>query len=269
MLELDQVINVYGLDGSIIDKISIPSFISSLTIRKDIIRRAFISIFTAKLQPKGRNPLAGKRTTAESFGVGLGLARVPRVKGERHPKASQAAFAPFTVGGRRCFPPRPEKNLREKINRKEKKSALISAIAASFNPVFVKLRGHVIEQVPQIPLVIDDEISSIRKASELRSIFVKLGLWLDVQRAKKSRKRLSGVARKRRRKIYRTSKSVLIVVDSDNGISKAARNFPGVDVCTISNLNVFLLAPGSHPGRLTVWSRSAFMKLFKLFGECL
>jgi len=267
MSELDQVINVYGLDGNIVDKISIPSLIQSITIRKDIIRRAFISVFTAKLQPKGRDPMAGKRTTAESLGVGLGLARVPRVKGERYPKASQAAFAPFTVGGRRCFPPRPEKILREKVNKKEKKLALISAIAASFNPVLVKLRGHVVEQVPQIPLVIEDGISSISKASELRSIFMKLGLWLDVQRAKNSRKRLSSVAKKRRKKVYRNAKSVLIVVDSDNGISKAARNFPGVDVCNVSNLNISLFAPGSHPGRLTVWSRSAFMKLFKLFGE--
>jgi large subunit ribosomal protein L4e len=267
MFEINQNINVYGLDGTIIDKISIPPLISSITIRKDIIRRAFISAFTAKLQPKGRDPMAGKRTTAESFGVGLGLARVPRVKGERYPKASQAAFAPFTVGGRRCFPPVPEKILKEKINKKEKKLALISAIVASFNPVLVKLRGHVVEQVPQIPLVVDDEISSIKKASELRSIFMKLGLWLDIQRAKNSRKRLSGVARRRRKKIYRNAKSVLIVIDSDKGISKAARNFPGVDVCNVSNLNISLLAPGSHPGRLTVWSKSAFMKLPKLFGE--
>lgn len=264
MSNLNQVINVYGLDGSIVDKISLPPFISSTIIRKDIIKRVFISTFTASLQPKGRDFMAGKRTTAESFGVGLGLARVPRVKGERHPKASQAAFAPFTVGGRRCFPPKPEKILREKVNKKEKKLALISAIAASFNPSFVKLRGHIVERVPQIPLVVDDEISSIKKASELRLIFVKLGLWPDIQRAKNSRKRLSSVAKKRRRKVYRSAKSVLIVVNSDKGISKAARNFPGVDVCNISNLNILLLAPGSHPGRLILWSKSAFMKLSEL-----
>lgn len=54
---------------------------------------------TARLQPKGTDPMAGKRTTAVSFGVGgLGLARVPRVKGSLWPTAR---FAPNVVKGRR------------------------------------------------------------------------------------------------------------------------------------------------------------------------
>nr|NIQ06333.1 50S ribosomal protein L4 [Candidatus Korarchaeota archaeon] len=46
-----------------------------------------------------------------------------------------------------------------------------------------------------------------------------------------------------------------------------ARNLPGVDIVKVNNLNVELLAPGTHPGRLTVWTSSALEKLNELFGE--
>ncbi len=47
---------------------------------------------------------------------------------------------------------------------------------------------------------------------------------------------------------------------------KAARNILGMDVVKIDSLNVELLAPGTHPGRLTIWSKSAFDKLEEIFG---
>jgi len=34
----------------------------------------------------------------------------------------------------------------------------------------------------------------------------------------------------------------------------------------LENLNAELLAPGTHPGRLTVWTKSAFEKLETVFG---
>ncbi len=46
----------------------------------------------------------------------------------------------------------------------------------------------------------------------------------------------------------------------------AARNLPGVDVSLVKNLNVELLAPGTHPGRLTVWTNSSIDEL-KKFSE--
>jgi large subunit ribosomal protein L4e len=61
----------------------------------------------------------------------------------------------------------------------------------------------------------------------------------------------------------KTPKSLLIVVGSDSGISKAARNLPGVDITEVHGLNAELLAPGTHPGRLVVWTRSAISRLEK------
>jgi large subunit ribosomal protein L4e len=42
---------------------------------------------------------------------------------------------------------------------------------------------------------------------------------------------------------------------------KAAGNIPGVDVITLNQLNTEALAPGSHPGRLTIWTNTAIQKL--------
>src|SRR2546427_2740705 len=73
--------------------------------------------------------MAGKRTTAESFGVGRGISRVPRIGGHG-PLSGSAAFAPGTVSGRMAFPPVTSKTLVKQINQKEKRLALRAAIAA-------------------------------------------------------------------------------------------------------------------------------------------
>ena len=104
---------VYDLEGEVIEEIQLPR-VFGLPVRKDLIRRAFLSAFTARLQPKGRDPMAGKRTTARSFGVGLGMARVPRI-----PRTGRAALINSAVGGRVAFPPTPLKRIHEEINKKD------------------------------------------------------------------------------------------------------------------------------------------------------
>lgn len=252
-----QEIVVYDLEGKPAGRTSLPNVFST-PVRTDLIRRAVIAQQTHRLQPKGRDPMAGKRTTAESYGVGRGVARVPRTKGERYAKAGAAAFAPSTVGGRITHPPAPEKKIRKNINRKERKLALQSAIAATAMKEIVSARGHAVEKVPSIPLVVSDSLSSISKTSEIKKAFVSLGLWQDIKRVINGRKPAPGSRRARR---TREPKGPLIVVDEDKGIFKAARNIPGVEVAETKNLNPEILAPGTHHGRLTVWTESAIKKL--------
>ncbi|MEM1596538.1 MAG: 50S ribosomal protein L4, partial [Desulfurococcaceae archaeon] len=54
---------LYDVNGEKIGEVELPDLFY-YPIRKDVINRAFLSAFTAMLQPKGRDPLAGKRTTA-------------------------------------------------------------------------------------------------------------------------------------------------------------------------------------------------------------
>ena len=256
-------IKVYSLEGEVIEEMELPEIFNE-EYRPDIIKRAVISSQTARIQPWGTDPMAGKRTTAESYGSGRGAAMVPRVKGSRHPAGSKAAFVPQAVGGRRAHPPRPQKVYYEKINRKERRMAIRSAIAATKDTELVKNRGHKVGNLPQIPFVVDDELSKIKSTKETREIFKKLGIMDDIVRAKTGKKIRAGKGKMRGRK-YKVPKGPLIVVGEDKGISLGARNHPGVDIVSAQNLNAELLAPGTHAGRLTIYTKSAIIKLGELF----
>jgi len=253
---------ILNLSGKASKKITIPE-IFRVTIRPDMIKRAVISEQSHRIQQQGRDPMAGKRTTAESRGTGLGIARLPRVKGSRYRKAGQAALAPGTVGGRQAHPPKAEKNIKKQINKKERQMAIASAIAATADKNMVASRGHVIDRVLELPIIVSDRIQSLTKTMQVKDTLEKIGVWQDVERVKDSRKVRAGRGKTRGRKI-KQRKGPLIVVAEDEGIGKAARNIPGVDVVTIEQLNIELLAPGTHPGRLTIWSESAIKIMEKL-----
>lgn len=152
-----------------VDEMELPEIFTE-EYRPDLIKRAVLSAQAARIQPWGTDPMAGKRTTAQSYGAGRGVAMVPRVKGSRHPAGSKAAFVPQAAGGRRAHPPRVARTITEKINKKERKLAIRSAVAATASQDLVEARGHQIGNVPQVPLVVDDEICSIKKTRETREI---------------------------------------------------------------------------------------------------
>lgn len=58
----------------------------------------------------------------------------------------------------------------------------------------------------------------------------------------------------------------LIIYNKDDGLVKAFRNIPGVDMQPISRLNILRLAPGGHVGRFCIWTESAFKQLDGLYG---
>jgi large subunit ribosomal protein L4e len=248
-------IDIYDLDGKPKGKMGLPK-VFEVRLRPDVISKTVIAIQSHRFQPQGRDPMAGKRTTAETVGVGKKLSRIPRVKGERHPRAGSGAFAPSTVGGRLTHPPNPQKRLRKRSNKRESSLALASAIAATANKEIVQRRGHRIDAVPSLPLVIGDDIEGVKETKDAKELLKKLGLWNDVERVIGSIKRRSGRAslRGRGRKMAR---GPLIVCVEDRGMISAFRNIPGVDTVRASDLNVEHLAPGTHPGRLTLWTESA------------
>ena len=57
---------------------------------------------------------------------------------------------------------------------------------------------------------------------------------------------------------------------NDEGIVKAFRNLPGLDLCHVDRLNLLQLAPGGHVGRFIIWTESAVAKLDSIYGtgEC-
>jgi large subunit ribosomal protein L4e len=250
----------YNSESGELEKYNLPA-IFKFPVRKDLIKRVYYAEFTAKLQPKGRDPLAGKRTTAESWGAHHGVSRVPRIKG-----TSRAAFVNMTVGGHPAHPPRVEKIIRERVNKKERVLGTISALSATAIPSMVRARGHIfeLESLPVIiPSSLEDEVVKVKEAVEL---FQKIGVYNDILKSSNSIRIRAGKGKRRGRR-YKERKSVLILLSSTSKpLAKASRNLPGVDVSTGWTVNVLQLAPGALPGRLTVISTAALEQLSKRFG---
>jgi len=177
---------------------------------------------------------------------------------------SQAAFGVGIVGGHLAHPPKAEKNTVKRIPKKEMRLALRSAVAATGVKDLVASRGHLVEGVPDFPLVVVDELEKLKRTKDVESALLSLGVWGDVFRVRESRKVRAGKGKGRGRR-YKQAVGPLIVVAKNGGIVEAARNLPGVDVALVDGLNVELLAPGTHPGRLTLWSNSAFERLNERF----
>ena len=143
--------------------------------------------------------------------------------------------------------------------------ALRSAVAATGSKETVAARGHIVDDIPDFPLVVVDDIQSLKKTKDIEEALVSLGVWSDVFRVKESRKIRAGKGKMRGRKMKQAVGPLLVIANND-GVAEAARNIPGVDVTSVENLNAELLAPGTHPGRLTLWTSSAFEKVGTVFG---
>jgi large subunit ribosomal protein L4e len=252
------MIPVVNAENKQIEEMELPRIFET-PYRPDVIKRAVIAQQSHRFQLQGRDPMAGKRTTAESWGTGRGMSRVPRLR-----ESSRAAFGVSTVGGHQAFPPRSEKGIRKEINKKERRLAIRSGIAATAGRDIVAGRGHIIDSVSQLPLVVEDNVQSLSKTREVKELFVSLGVWPDVERADRKKIRAGrGKTRGRKRKV---GKGPLVVVAEDLGIVNAGANLPGVDIVKVEDLNAELLAPGARPGRLVVWTKSAFTSLDTIWG---
>ncbi|MFA5077642.1 MAG: 50S ribosomal protein L4 [Candidatus Micrarchaeia archaeon] len=256
---------IYSLEGKASGSVELPACFSE-AVRPDLIKRAVLSDESRTYQPKGSFRLAGLQTSAvykgrkEDFGSlkNRGGAKLPREVGSKgqHGKVKRI---PSAVKGRRAHPPKPQKILIEEMNPKEYSKALRSAIAATANPELAKSRGHIFNS--KLPLILDNSLESVSKTKQVMNIFEKLGLATDVLKAKNNTKALSGIRHTRSKSKY-VPKSVLLVVKGGS-VLKAARNLAGVDAVKVSELKVRHLAPGTHPGRLTVFSASAVEELKK------
>lgn len=251
--------DILDLNGKIISSIDLPNIFST-PYRPDLIHRVSVILTTHDFQPQGRDPMAGQRTSAESWGTGRGAARMARVKGSGNMRSNQAAGVAMVVGGRPTHPTKSEKIIKKEVNRKERRLAIASAIAATSEIHLVSLRGHNIPNVKNLPIVVIDEIEKICKTSDLIELFIALNLSDDIDRVNKRRKSRSGKSRMRGRTV-KNGRGPLIVVSEDKGIGKAASNLPGVECVLVKNLTVSDLAPGSQAGRLVVWSKSSLESL--------
>lgn len=258
--------NVLNLTGKAVKKIDLPDVFNE-DFRPDLIKRVVLSLQSQRRQPYGSDPEAGFRTAAHYHGkrryrwgmMNRDMARLPRLHGSSPHLAWKVRRVPQSVKGRRAHPPKAEKIWDQKINKKEKKLALKSAISATKQKEIVSERGHKIEKIKELPLIINDDIQSIKTTKDVEKVLVSLGLEDELKRTKEKKIR-PGKGKMRGRK-YKKKIGPLFVVKEDNGIIKASRNIQGVNARNIKKLSVEDLAPGTQPVRLVIWSQSAIEEL--------
>ncbi|KAJ6800360.1 uncharacterized protein M6B38_109860 [Iris pallida] len=235
-------------------------------IRPDVVRFVHANISKNRRQPYAVSRKAGHQTSAESWGTGRAVSRIPRVPGGGTHRAGQGAFGNMCRGGRMFAPTKIWRRWHRRVNVNQRRFAVVSALAASSVPSLVLARGHKIESVPELPLVVSDSIESVEKTSAAIKILNQIGALPDANKAKDSTAIRPGKGKMRNRR-YISRKGPLIVYGTEGAkIVKAFRNIPGVDVANVERLNLLKLAPGGHLGRFVVWTKSAFEKLDKVFG---
>jgi len=253
----------YTTTGAKDGEVELP-LVFSTPYRRELIHKAFTNLTSHRFQPQGRHPTAGQDVVADTNDppTGQGVSRVARMRGGGGGRQGQGGEVASTRGGRQAHPPIVDKVIYKKLNKKENKLALCSAIAATASKDLVESRGHKVEGIESFPIIVSDDIESISKASEISKVLDSLKLSQDVKRLL-SRKVRSGQSRLRGRS-KKVGKSVLFVTMDSSNLRKAIGAHPGVEVKNVKDLSVLDLAPGSDPIRLTVYTKSAIKEIGKI-----
>ncbi|KAJ1917657.1 60S ribosomal protein L4B [Tieghemiomyces parasiticus] len=259
------VVNVFSAaEGKAVGTVDLPAVFNA-PIRPDVVNFVHTCLAKNKRQAYAVSEKAGEQTSAVSWGTGRAVARIPRVSGGGTHRAGQAAFGNMCRGGRMFAPTKIWRKWHVKVSINQKRYATASALAASAIPSLVLARGHRIAQISEVPLVVEDAIESMTRTKEAVALLKSLHAFADVVKVVNSRKIRAGKGKLRNRR-YRQRRGPLVVYNNDNGVVKAFRNIPGVEVIDVRNLNLLSLAPGGHMGRFLIWSQSAFALLDQLFG---
>jgi len=168
-------------------------------------------------------------------------------------------------GGHMFAPLKVWRRWHRRVNIAQKRFAISSAIAASGVPALLQARGHVIDKIAEVPLVVSDKIESFRKTKEAVHFLRRSHLWADIEKVYASKRTRAGKG-KMRNKLYKRKLGPVLVYGQDGDCARAFRNIPGVDILNVERLNLLKLAPGGHLGRLIIWTESAFKKLDAIYG---
>lgn len=241
-------------------------------IRPDIVQTVHTGMAKNKRQPYAVSEKAGHQTSAESWGTGRAVARIPRVSGGGTHRAGQAAFGNMCRSGRMFAPTKVWRKWHQKINLGQKRYATVSALAASSVPALLMARGHQISTVPEVPLVVSSSVfegAGITRTSAAISLLKSIGASTELEKVEGSRKLRSGKGKLRGRR-YRQRRGPLVVYDpSVDGteLIRAFRNIPGVETSSVYALNLLQLAPGGHLGRFIIWTSASFEALDNIYGS--
>lgn len=234
-------------------------------LRPDIVREVHKLVNKNRRNPYAVSSKAGYETAAESWGTGRAVARIPRAPGGGTHRAGQGAFGNMCRGGGMFCPTKTWRRWPRKVNVREKRHAVATALAASCLPPLVMARGHRIGQVNELPLVVSDGLESVSRTKVAVGVLHGLGLKEELVKIIKSKKLRAGKGKSRNRRYVKRT-GPLVIYKEDNGVMRGMRNIPGVDTENVTRMNILKLAPGGNFGRFIIWTESAFKFLYKIYG---
>ena len=261
--------NLLTIDGKEKSKIELPKCFSQ-KIRKDLVAKA---LETKKIkQPYSPSPVAGNQFSASGKLVhrrhvwksqyGRGMSRIPRKQLSR--KGTQfnwvGATSPNTRGGRRAHPPKIVSMINtRKINKKEMKLALISAISATADSTSLtnKYKRLKNKKIKNLPLIVEKKITDLKTKEFIESL--KKILEEDLFELALQKKTIRSGKGKMRGRKYKKNAGLLLVIGGEEKIKIKL-----IDVVNVKKLGVNDLAKG-EPGRLTIYTEGAIKDLGEKF----
>ena len=255
--------NVLNTQGKKIKEIDLPKCFSR-EIREDIVAKVLET--KKRQQPYAPSLMAGKQYSASGkikhrrhvwkTHYGHGISRIPRkiisVRGNRFNWIG--AFIPGTVGGRRAHPPKILSMINtRRINKKEMKIALTSALSATANEKKISKRYKTIEKLDkEVPFIVDSKLISLKTKELISSLKKILGNLYKLTLKKKTIR--SGKGKLRGRK-YKSNAGLLLVVGNKEKVKTKV-----FEIITVDKLGIINLAKGGL-GRLTLYTEQAIKDL--------
>lgn len=258
------LVTVYSCSGEKSGETTLPSVMSA-PLRPDLVQFVHTNLNKNNRQAYAVNIHASKKVTASSWGTGRAVARIPRVGGGGTSRSGQGAFGNMCRGGRMYNPSKTWRKWNRKVNINQKRYAVASALAASAVPALVMARGHIVDEVPELPLVLENALESTSKTTAANDILQAVGALDDVTKCGESKQIRAGKGKMRNRR-YTLRRGPLIIYKTNDGVEQAFRNLPGVELCAVDRLNLLQLAPGGHMGRFCVRSQAALDELEAIYG---
>jgi len=244
-------------------EIELPSIFSG-KIREDICQKYFEVL--KNIQPYSKFPFAGMLYSAAGkikhgrrlwkTAYGKGISRVPRKIMWR--RGTQFYWIGATVsgtrGGRKAHAPKQERWLAEKkINKKERKIAIQSALIATTLPEYIQERYSSFENKKisiDLPLVVDSEVLKLKTKNFFKLLQNVLGELYNI--AIQTKKTRAGVGKRRGRRSKKSAGLIFIIGKNENF------KISGIETKKVNELNVKDLWP---LGRLTVYSETAIKEI--------
>lgn len=258
-------IEVLNIEGKKLKEIETPTFFL-YPVRTDVISKVLEAKKTK--QPYSPSPVAGMQYAASGkivhrrhvwrSGYGRGISRIPRKIISR--RGSQfnwiGAEISSTRGGRRAHPPKIASMINKlKINKKEEKIALLSALSATASKRELMLRYKKVDAKDTInlPVIVESKITSLNTKDIIKSTEKILGEKM-FRIFMKKREIRSGKGKRRGRR-YKSNAGILFVIGNDE---KMKSNL--FSLRKISNLGITDLANGG-PGRMVIYTENAIKDL--------